>query len=101
MHADAPVDQKHIQQFLSANCFGDFLTRTGLDLETRELLTLTMLVTLGDCAPQVKGHIDANIRVGNTKDVLIDLVTQLIPFIGYPRALNALAALNETTNNQK
>lgn len=57
LYASAPADQMHIQQFLSANCFGDYLTRTGLDLRTREMLTFSMLVTLGGCEPQVKGHV--------------------------------------------
>jgi 4-carboxymuconolactone decarboxylase len=60
LHTSAPEDQKHIQRFLSANCFGDHLTRSGIDLQTRELLTFSMLVSLGGCAPQVKGHVAAN-----------------------------------------
>jgi 4-carboxymuconolactone decarboxylase len=47
LYASAPKDQLHIQHHLSANCFGDHLTRTGIDLPTRELLTLSMLVSLG------------------------------------------------------
>src|SRR3954454_15546398 len=38
MYESAPDDQLHIQHWLSANCFGDHLTRTGLDLATRELV---------------------------------------------------------------
>ncbi|MGA2004552.1 MAG: carboxymuconolactone decarboxylase family protein [Terriglobales bacterium] len=60
LRTSAPEDQKHIQRFLSANCFGDHLTRSGIDLQTRELLTFSMLVSLGGCAPQVKGHVAAN-----------------------------------------
>jgi len=44
MYATAPADQIHFQHFLSANCFGDHYTRTGIDLKTRELLTFAMLV---------------------------------------------------------
>src|SRR4051812_5766923 len=40
LYADAPDDEQHIQRYLSANCFGDHLTRAGLDLPTRELLTV-------------------------------------------------------------
>ena len=49
MYASAPADELHIQRFLSANCFGDHYTRTGIDLPTRELLTFAMLVSLGGC----------------------------------------------------
>ena len=68
MYAAAPDDEQHIQRFLSANCFGDHYTRTGIDMPTRELLTFAMLVSLGGCEPQVKGHVAANLNVGNDRD---------------------------------
>lgn len=100
LHASSPVDLRHIQHYLSANCFGDTYTRTGIDISTRELLTLAMLVSLGGCEPQVKGHVAANLHVGNDRARLIDVVTQLLPFIGYPRTLNALRVIDEATRPQ-
>lgn len=97
LYVSSPKDQMHIQHFLSANCFGDNYTRTGLDIRTRELLTLSMLVALGGCDPQVRGHVAANLHVGNDRVLLIDVVTQLLPFIGYPRALNALRVIDDAT----
>jgi 4-carboxymuconolactone decarboxylase len=95
MYAGAPDDELHIQQLLSANCFGDHYTRNGIDIPTRELLTLSVLVALGGCDPQVKGHIAANLNVGNDRTRLIAVLTQLLPFVGYPRTLNAIRALDE------
>jgi 4-carboxymuconolactone decarboxylase len=97
LYAQSPKDQIHIQTYLSANCFGDYLTRTGLDLKTRELLTLSMLASLGGCEPQLAGHVAANLAVGNGREVLVGTITQLLPFIGYPRTLNALRVINEAT----
>ncbi len=96
LYEQSPKDQIHIQQYLSANCFGDYYTRTGLDLKMRELLTFSMLLSLGGCEPQLKGHIQGNQNVGNDKKTLLSVITQLLPYIGYPRALNALRCLNET-----
>jgi 4-carboxymuconolactone decarboxylase len=95
MYAQSPKDQLHIQRYLSANCFGDYLTRRGLDLRTRELLTLSMLASLGGCEGQLAGHVKGNLAVGNDRKLLIAVVTQLLPFIGYPRTLNALRTVNE------
>ena len=95
MYASAAADEAHFQEFLSANCFGDHVARTGIDVPVRELLTLAMLVSLGGCDPQVKGHVAANLNVGNDRQTLISVITVLLPFIGYPRTLNALAAINE------
>jgi 4-carboxymuconolactone decarboxylase len=97
LYASAPADQQHIQRALSANCFGDHLTRSGIDVPTRELLTFSMLVALGGCDAQVKGHVAANLTVGNDRARLIDVLTQLLPFIGYPRTLNGLRAIDEVT----
>ncbi|WP_122818262.1 carboxymuconolactone decarboxylase family protein [Nocardioides pantholopis] len=96
MYAAAPADSQHLQRHLSANCFGDYVTRDGLDLPTRELLTFAMLVSLGGCEPQVAGHVAGNVRVGNDRGTLLAVLTQLLPFIGYPRTLNGLRVLDET-----
>ena len=95
MRAAAPENQQHIQDYLSANCFGDYVSRGGLDAKMRELLTFSMLLTLGGCEPQLRGHIQGNLNVGNDKRTLLAVVTQLLPYAGYPRTLNAIACLNE------
>lgn len=94
LHSNAAPNQKHIQNFLSANCFGDFYTREGLDLKTRELLTFIMIISLGGAEPQATSHANANIKMGNSKDMLIEAVTQCLPYIGYPRTLNAITIIN-------
>jgi 4-carboxymuconolactone decarboxylase len=74
---------------------GSTYTRTGLDVRTRELLTFSMLLALGGCEPQVKGHIQGNLKVGNGRETMMAVITQLLPFVGYPRTLNAMRCLNE------
>lgn len=95
MRQSAPAKLIHIQDYLSAYCFGDIYTRSGLDLKTREILTLCILITLGGCESQVKSHMIGNVSVGNDKDTLIAVITQCLPLIGFPRTLNALGCLNE------
>lgn len=95
MRETASADTKHIQDCLSANCFGDYYTRGCLDLKVRELLTFTAIISIGGCEPQAKGHVAGNLSVGNTKELLIQAVTTCLPYIGYPRTLNALACIEE------
>jgi 4-carboxymuconolactone decarboxylase len=95
MYEESPESQIHIQKYLSANCFGDYYTRNGLDVKTRELLTFAIILSLGGCEAQLKGHIQGNLNVGNDKETLLSTVTQLLPYIGYPRTLNAINCLNE------
>lgn len=94
MNASAPADQKHINDYLSANCFGDYYTRKVLDVKERELVTFTAIVTLGGCEPQAKAHAAANIAVGNSRQDLLDALTIALPYIGYPRTLNGLGCVN-------
>ena len=93
MRANAPAELKHIQDYLSAYCFGDFYTRGTLDLKMRELITFCAICCLGGCEPQAKAHAGANLSVGNTRQILIEALTQCLPFIGFPRTLNALSCL--------
>jgi hypothetical protein len=50
-----------------------------------------MLVSLGGCEPRAMGHVAANLNVGNGREVVLAVAAQLLPFIGCPRTLNALA----------
>lgn len=95
MYTNAPADELHLQRYLSANCFGDHYTRTGIDISTRELLTFAMLISMGGCEPQAKGHVAANLNVGNDRQTLLSVVTQLLPYIGYPRTLTAVRLIDE------
>ncbi|NBH85103.1 carboxymuconolactone decarboxylase family protein [bacterium C-53] len=97
MRRVAPQELKHIQDYLSAYCFGDFYTRGTLDLKMRELVTFCAICCLGGCEPQAKAHAGANLSVGNTREMLVEAITQCLPFIGFPRTLNAISCINEVT----
>ncbi len=84
-----------INRWLADNCFGDYYTRTGLDLAQRELITLCFLAAQGGCEPQLIAHAKGNMNIGNDKDFLISVVSQCLPYIGYPRSLNAIACINK------
>ena len=95
MRAAAPENQKNIQDYLSAYCFGDFYTRRFLTIPERELLTFAILAAQGGCEGQVKAHVGGNAAVGNGKETLLAALTVCMPYIGFPRTLNALSCVNE------
>ncbi len=96
MHASTPKELEYInKQALTAYCFGDFYTRKGLDLKAREIITFTAIMCLGGCEPQLRAHTGGNLSVGNTRQNLIDTIMVAMPYIGFPRTLNALAVVNE------
>lgn len=85
----------HINCWLSGNCFGDYYTRKGLDLKQRELITFCYIVAQGGCEPQLIAHAKGNMNLGNDKEFLMKVVSQCLPYIGYPRSLNAITCINK------
>ena len=83
-----------VERWLAENCFGDYYTRTGLELRQREMITFCFLAAQGGCEPQLESHIRGNLQVKNDRDFLTEVVLQNVPFIGYPRSLNALACID-------
>lgn len=89
-----PEESRHINRWLSGNCFGDYYTRKGLTYKQREMITFCFLAAQGGCEPQLTSHAAANMRIGNDKAFLIKVISQCLPYIGYPRSLNALRCVN-------
>ena len=98
--ASGPEESRHINRWLSGNCFGDYYTRTGLDYSQREMITFCFLAAQGGCEPQLTSHATGNMKVGNDKAFLIKIISQCLPYIGYPRSLNALRCVNEAAGQQ-
>ena len=90
-----PEESRHINRWLADNCFGDYYTRKGLDYRQREMITFCFLAAQGGCEPQLTSHAAGNMRIGNGKAFLIQVLSQCLPYIGYPRSLNALRCVNE------
>lgn len=80
----------HINRWLAENCFGDYYTRKGLTLSERELITFCFLAAQGGCEPQLIAHSKGNMNMGNDREFLIRVISQCLPYIGYPRSLNAI-----------
>jgi 4-carboxymuconolactone decarboxylase len=89
----------HINRWLAANCFGDYYTRTGLNLKQRELITFCFLTAQGGCEAQLISHIIGNINLGNDKMFLVSVISNCVPYIGYPRSLNAISCINKAVEN--
>ena len=94
--SNLPEEQREsIPRYLTELCFGDLYTRAGLDLQTRELLILCVLSALGGTDLQIKSHATGNLKVGNSRETLVSAITFCLPFIGFPRTLNAINIVKE------
>ena len=63
----------------------------------RELITFCFLAAQGGCEPQLTAHAKGNMNIGNGKDFLIRVVSQCLPYIGYPRSLNAIQCVQKAS----
>src|SRR5207247_5206700 len=72
MYDAAPDDEQHLQRYLSGNCFGDYLTRSGIDVPARELLTFPMLASLCRSDGHVQRHVAAQHNLDNDSAARLD-----------------------------
>lgn len=100
-HMRTAWQKGHINRWLAANCFGDYYTRTGLTLAQREMITFCFLAAQGGCEPQLTAHAGGNMNLGNGEEFLIKVVSQCLPYIGYPRSLNALSCIAKAAEARK
>lgn len=94
----APVGSEgtdpEFMHILQRSIFGEVCYVGSADNRMRELITVTVL-TVCQTLPQLKAHTAACLHVGVTPSEIREVVYQCAPFIGFPKTLNAIAAMNE------
>ncbi|MFS1503617.1 carboxymuconolactone decarboxylase family protein [Vibrio lentus] len=75
--------------------FGEIYSRPGLDLKSREIATVAALTALGNCAPQLKVHLNAALNVGCSEEEIKEVILQMSVYAGFPSALNGMFAFKE------
>lgn len=78
--------------------FGDVYARPGLDNKQKVLTTISALVAQG--TPQIGMHVITGLNVGLTPKEIAGCIIHLIPYVGFPRALNALRVAQEVFSEQ-
>lgn len=71
--------------------FGDIYARDELDLETREIVAVAALASLGHAGPQLRMHVAAALKLGITRGKIVEILMQSAIYGGFPAALNSLA----------
>jgi 4-carboxymuconolactone decarboxylase len=84
-----------LQRFITDFAFGEVYARPGLDLKTRQLVTIAMVGALGNAPSQLKSHIHGALQLGWTRDQIREVLLQLAVYAGFPAAMNAMAAAQE------
>jgi 4-carboxymuconolactone decarboxylase len=87
----APDLYRYIVEF----AFGDVLSRPGLGVAAREIVTLSALSAMGTAQPQLRMHINAALNVGVPRAQIVEVFMQIAVYAGIPAALNALYLAKE------
>jgi 4-carboxymuconolactone decarboxylase len=77
--------------------FGDVWERPQLSKRDRSLITCAALVATGK-TEQMTFHFPRSLENGVTKDELIELITHLAFYVGWPNAMSAVARAKELFN---
>ena len=91
----APDFTKYLIEF----AFGEIYAREG-DLRHREIVAISSLATMGGCDPQLETHVHGAFNVGLTEGEIVEAIMTLIPYIGFPKALNAIATLKRVVDKR-
>ena len=75
--------------------FGEIVSRPGIDLKTRQLVTVASCVTLGHAKPQLQAHIEGALSVGATKEEIVEVILQVALYAGFAAATNAMLLAKE------
>ncbi|MBB3231324.1 carboxymuconolactone decarboxylase family protein [Halomonas stenophila] len=100
LEPDAParvannLDDFHAQatEILLGFAFADVVARDGIDLKTREMLTVAMLGAMGTAPGQLEFHLRAAMHTGVTREEIVEIVLQVAVYAGIPAAMNAMSA---------
>ena len=75
--------------------FGELYRRDVLDDKTRELCTVAALTVQGFALPELKVHVKGALNTGSSRAEILEIITQMIAYCGFPAATNALLATKE------
>jgi 4-carboxymuconolactone decarboxylase len=90
------ITDPELIEYFDNFAFDEVLRHGGLDTRTRLMVQLASMIAC-QAVNEYRVMLGAALTAGNGRDVLLAVITQLVPFIGYPRSLNALRVLNEVT----
>lgn len=91
----APDFTRYLVEF----AFGEIYAREG-DLKHKEIVAISTLATMGGCDAQLETHVHGAFNVGLTETEIVEVVMTLIPYIGFPKALNAMSVVKRVVEKR-
>jgi len=89
-----------LSKLITDYAFADVVGRPGLDLKTREMLTVAALTAMGTAQEQLEFHMRGALNVGVSKEELLEIVIQMAVYAGVPACMNGITAYRSALNSQ-
>lgn len=83
-------DFADVERYITEFSFGEVYMRDGLNLEVREIITLTVLIAIGASKGQLRMHIKSLLKLGLSKKDVAEVIIQTLPNVGFPKVLDAI-----------
>ncbi len=90
-----------LAQWIADFAYGQVVSRPQLDLCTRELATVASLTTLGNAPRQLTAHVNGALNAGCKPEAVVEVVTQMAVYAGFPAALNGITVVKEVFDERK
>ncbi len=84
-----------LAQWITDFAYGQVVSRPQMDLCTRELVTVASLTTQGNAPRQLTAHVNSALNAGCKPEAVVEVVTQMAVYAGFPAALNGLAVVKD------
>src|ERR1700704_6897778 len=84
-----------LANYVLETIYGDIYQSPALDSRTRQIVTVAALATLGNASPQLRTHIGGALRCGVAREELVEIMMQLVPYVGVAAAINGVATCRE------
>jgi 4-carboxymuconolactone decarboxylase len=89
-----------LARYVLETIYGEIYQSTALDARTRQIVTVGALATLGTAGPQLRTHIGGALRCGVSREEIVEVMMQLVPYVGVAAAINGVAACREVFATQ-
>ncbi len=86
-----------LQELVIRNAWGNTWQREGIDLKTRSIVTVSMLVALGRMH-ELKIHVRGALNNGVTKEELQEIFMHASVYCGFPAAVDAFRTASEVVD---
>lgn len=74
--------------------FGTILSRPGLDMKTREMITLVIAISTGKLR-EIRSHTRGFLNAGGTKEEIVEILLQVAPYAGFPTYIEGVYGVLE------